>query len=67
MKEMEGKALRKVVNDGKIITEDGFVLCPQCGMVKLLRLPPDGKVKGYPFCRRCKREQFVNIAQSQSL
>ena len=58
--------MRKDANDGMIITEDGFVLCPQCGMVKLLRLPPDGRVKGYPFCRRCKREQFVNIDLSQS-
>lgn len=59
--------MRKDAKGDKITTEDGFVLCPQCGMVKLLRLPPDGRVKGYLYCRRCKREQFVNIAQSQSL
>ncbi|MCI9468875.1 MAG: hypothetical protein HFG45_06205 [Oscillospiraceae bacterium] len=34
--------------------------------MKLLRLPPDGKVKGYAYCRHCKREQYLNIDLSLS-
>ena len=46
--------------------EDVWVLCPQCRMMRLIRLPPDGRVKGYPYCRRCKREQFLDIDLSLS-
>lgn len=54
---------------GKLLVKDGtdlWVLCPQCRMMRLIRLPPDGRVKGYPYCRRCKREQFLDIDLSLS-
>lgn len=54
---------------GKLLVKDGtdvWVLCPQCRMMRLIRLPPDGCVRGFPYCRRCKREQFLNIDLSLS-
>ena len=54
---------------GRLLVKDGtgvWVLCPQCRMMRLIRLPPDGRVKGYPYCRRCKREQFLDIDLSLS-
>lgn len=50
----------------KLITKDGWVFCPECGEMKLLRLPPDGKVRGYAYCRHCKRERFLDIDLSLS-
>lgn len=35
--------------------------------MKLLRLPPDGRVKAFVYCRQCKRERFLNIDLSLSL
>lgn len=46
--------------------KDGYVLCPDCQQMKLLRLGPDGKVKGYAYCRHCKEEKFLNIDLSLS-
>lgn len=34
--------------------------------MKLLRLPSDGKVKAFVFCRHCKQEHFLNIDLSLS-
>ena len=54
---------------GKLLVKDGtdvWVLCPQCRMMRLIRLPPDGCVRGFPYCRRCKREQYLNIDLSLS-
>lgn len=57
---------------GKLLVKDGtdvWVLCPQCRMMRLMRLirlPPDGCVRGFPYCKRCKREQFLNIDLSLS-
>ena len=59
--------MRKDANDGKIITKDGYVLCPDCSQMKLLRLPPDGKVRAYAYCRHCREEKFLNIDLSLSL
>lgn len=50
----------------KIVIKDGWVICPECKQMKLLRLPPDGKVKAFVFCRHCKREQALNIDLSLS-
>ena len=50
----------------KLSTKDGYIMCPDCGMMKLLRLPPDGKVKAYVYCRHCKREKFLDIDLSLS-
>lgn len=50
----------------KLITKDGYVLCPECETMKLLRLPKDGRVKAYAYCRHCKQERFLNIDLSLS-
>jgi hypothetical protein len=34
--------------------------------MKLLRLPPDGKVKAYVYCRHCKQERYLDIDLSLS-
>ena len=51
---------------GKLVTKDGWVICPECREMKLLRLPPDGRVKAFAYCRHCKRERFLNIDLSLS-
>lgn len=50
----------------KLITQEGYVICPVCGAMKLLRLPEDGRVKGFAYCRHCKQERFLNIDLSLS-
>lgn len=50
----------------KMVSKDGWVLCPECGQMRLIRLPADGKVKAYAWCRHCKKEQFLNIDLSLS-
>lgn len=50
----------------KLIVKDGWVYCPDCDSMKLLRLPPDGKIRGYVYCRHCKSEKFLNIDLSLS-
>ena len=51
---------------GKLVVKDGWVICPVCGSMKLIRLLNDGKVRGYLYCRHCKRERFLNIDLSLS-
>ena len=51
---------------GKLIVKDGWVICPKCKTMKLLRLPPDGKVKAYVYCRHCKQERYLDIDLSLS-
>lgn len=34
--------------------------------MRLLRLPPDGRVKGYAYCRHCKNEKYLDIDLSLS-
>lgn len=34
--------------------------------MRLLRLPPDGRVKGYAYCRHCKSEKYLDIDLSLS-
>lgn len=53
-------------SSGKLVTKDGYILCPACRTMKLLRLPSDGKVKAYAYCRHCKQERFLNIDLSLS-
>lgn len=54
-------------NGAKLSTKDGWITCPDCGRMRLLRLPPDGKVKAYVYCRHCRAEKFLNIDLSLSL
>lgn len=49
-----------------LVTKDGWVMCPACGRVKLIRLPKDGVVRAYAYCRNCRRERFLNIDLSLS-
>ena len=51
---------------GKLIVKDGWVICPKCKTMTLLRLPPDGKVKAYVYCRHCKQERYLDIDLSLS-
>lgn len=55
------KNLNSQVVCGKLDVKSGWVICPECERMKLIRLPPDGKVKAYVYCRHCRREQFLNI------
>lgn len=50
----------------KLGIEDGWVICPACKTMKLLRLPTDGKVKAYAYCRHCKKERYLDIDLSLS-
>lgn len=50
-----------------LVTKDGYVLCPACRQIKLLRLPPNGKVNAFLWCRHCKAERKLNIDLSLSL
>ncbi len=54
-------------NCDTLVTKDGWVFCPACRTMKLLRLPPDGRIKAFVYCRHCKREHFLNIDLSLSL
>lgn len=58
--------MKRVGKGGTLVTEDGWVLCPECGRGKLLRLPRDGRVRAYAYCRYCHRERFLNIDLSLS-
>ncbi len=53
--------MQNAVKPATLVTKDGWVICPVCGMVKLLRLPADGHVRAYVYCRNCHRERFLNI------
>lgn len=50
----------------KLVTKDGWVICPDCHSMRLMRLPPDGRVNGYVYCRHCKDEKYLNIDLSLS-
>ena len=58
--------MKRIGKGGTLVTEDGWVLCPECGRGKLLRLPPDGVVRCFAYCRLCRRERFLNIDLSLS-
>lgn len=58
--------MQSTIKNDKIVTKDGWVICPKCGKMKLLRLLPGGKVNAYAYCRHCKQEQLLNIDLSLS-
>ena len=58
--------MKRIGKGGTLITEEGWVLCPACGRGKLLRLPGDGRVRAYAYCRYCHQERFLNIDLSLS-
>lgn len=46
----------------KMVTKDGWAICPVCGKGKLLKLRPDTAVRNLPVkCKRCGQESIVNI------
>lgn len=53
-------------NCDTLVSKDGWVFCPDCRTMKLLRLPPDGRIRAFVYCRHCKREHFLNIDLSLS-
>lgn len=58
--------MQRTKQPDKLVTKEGWVLCPDCGEMKLLRLPPDGKIRAFAYCRHCKREKFLDIDLSLS-
>lgn len=52
---------------GKLLTvKDGWLLCPKCGGSKVLRIYPDTEGQRIQvYCKRCRQESIVNIAQCQ--
>ena len=58
---MEADLLQKQTETAKLVVKDGWVICPRCNSMKLLRLPPDGKVKAFVYCRHCKKERYLDI------
>lgn len=58
--------MQKKDSDGKIIIKDGYAYCPDCERMKLIRLPEDGKVKAFIYCRHCRKEKFLDIDLSLS-
>lgn len=51
----------------KLVTKDGWVICPDCHSMRLMRLTPKGRVQGYVYCRHCKSEKYLDIDLSLSL
>lgn len=48
---------------GKMISRDGWVLCPVCGRKKLLQIRPETVARELPlYCRHCGATVQVNIA-----
>lgn len=50
----------------KLVTKDGWVICPDCHSMRLMRLSPGGRIKGYVYCRHCKDEKYLDIDLSLS-
>ncbi|QUO37552.1 hypothetical protein KFE19_14430 [Dysosmobacter sp. Marseille-Q4140] len=47
---------------GKLVTKDGWVMCPVCGKGKILKVNPDTTVHNLPRpCKRCGQISIVNI------
>lgn len=51
----------------KLVTKDGWVICPDRRSMRLMRLPSNGRVRGFVYCRHCKSEKYLNIDLSLSL
>ena len=45
-----------------------WILCPVCGNKTRLKIREDTELKNFPlFCPKCKREEIVNVQQSEAL
>ena len=58
--------MRTVNESAKMAITDGWVICPDCHSMRLMRLPPNGKVRGFVYCRHCKCEKYRDIDLSLS-
>ena len=58
--------MRTDMERGKLVSKDGWVICPDCHSMRLMRLPPNGKVQGFVYCRHCKCEKYLDIDLSLS-
>lgn len=46
----------------KLIIKDGWLMCPKCGRMKVLRIEAETTARALPvYCRRCGQESIVNI------
>lgn len=46
----------------RLVTKDGWIICPVCGKGKILKINPDSIVYHLPRkCKRCGQETIVNI------
>lgn len=56
------KRLQNTAQCGKLITRDGWIICPVCRKGKLLKVLPDTTAHNLPRkCKRCGQETIVNI------
>ena len=54
--------LQKRGECGKLIVKDGWLMCPKCGRMKVLRIEAETTARALPvYCRRCGQESIVNI------
>lgn len=54
--------MRMNMERGKLVTKDGWVMCPVCGKGKILKVNPDTTVHNLPRpCKRCGQISIVNI------
>ncbi|MBC5747064.1 hypothetical protein H8Z78_04245 [Dysosmobacter sp. NSJ-60] len=54
--------MQKNQDRAKLITKNGWVICPVCGKGKILKLAPDTTCYHVPRkCKRCGHETLVNI------
>lgn len=59
--------MQEGINSGRVITKDGWIICPTCQKGKILKILPDSIVRNLPCkCKRCGRETIVNIDQRLS-
>lgn len=49
-----------------LAVKDGYLRCPYCGASRLQRIRPETQASQLQvYCRKCKRELIVDIAQGQ--
>lgn len=63
------EALTLEGNGVKLNVKDGWITCPDCRRrLSFLRLHHDTEARRLPiYCRSCRKEIIVNIAQGQSV
>lgn len=59
-----------MINNGNcgiiLAKRDGYLVCPYCRASRLQRIRPETRAESLQiYCRKCKRELIVNIAEGQ--